>query len=45
MDGKNQYQNDLNSPELNNKCSTNKNSNWSFHKQEQRAKCTQNIAE
>lgn len=34
MDEKNQYQNDFNSPELNNKCSTNKNSNTGFHKPE-----------
>lgn len=36
MDGKNQYESDLNAPQLN-KRRTNKNSNGVFHKQEQRA--------
>lgn len=44
MDGKNQYENDFNAPQLN-KCSTNKNSNGVFHKQERRAEGCQDIAE
>ena len=45
MDGKNQCQNDFSSSQLNNKCSTNKNSNRVFHKQEQRTKGSQDIPE
>lgn len=44
MGGKNQYESDLNAPQLN-KRRTNKNSNGVFHKQEQRAEGSQDIAE